>query len=333
MSDFRPADQVSIEGAHVPFISKLDPANRWVLLRELIPWMSLERHYPLQSGASNGPPIKSFQMALAAVYIQQRLGVTDQETVELITESPYLQFFIGLSSYQAMSPFDSSMMEQFRAHLGPDLLKICKEMTKPSGIARITKMLASLEETIGKGEGDQQPATSAEVSGLGAERLEEPGSTLMLDATSPSDDIPYLVDLRLLNEARTVTETIIDELFKQLKGKVNRKPRCGRDMARNHFLACIKKKRLKGPQIREAKRFQLNEISRNLRAIDRLICSGAVLSRLGIQLYRKLLIASEVYRQQRQMVDANTVHIDDRIVNLSEPHVRHPVREKMVAAE
>jgi hypothetical protein len=28
------------------------------------------------------------------------LGVTDRETVELITESPYLQFFIGLSVYQ-----------------------------------------------------------------------------------------------------------------------------------------------------------------------------------------------------------------------------------------
>lgn len=331
MSDFRPADQVSIEGAHVPFISKLDPANRWVLLRGLIPWMSLERHYPLQSSASNGAPVKSFQMALAAVYIQQRLGVTDQETVELITESPYLQYFIGLSGYQATSPFDSSMMEQFRTCLGPDLVKICKEMTKPSGIACMTKMLTSLEEAIGEGKGGQQLAAGTEASGLGAERLEELGSTLTLDATGPSDDIPYPVDLRLLNEARAVTELIIDELFKQLKGKVGRKPLCRRDMAHNHFLACIKKKRLKWPEIREAKCFQLNEIGRNLGAIDRLIYSGAVLSQLENQLYRKLLITSEVYRQQRQMLDADRPHIDDRIVKLSEPHVRLPAREKMVA--
>ena len=47
-------------------------------------------------------------MALGALYIQQRLGVTDRETVELITESPFLQFFIGLSGFQYLKPFDSS---------------------------------------------------------------------------------------------------------------------------------------------------------------------------------------------------------------------------------
>jgi hypothetical protein len=31
-------------------------------------------------------------MSLGALYIQQRLGVTDRETVELITKSPYLKF-------------------------------------------------------------------------------------------------------------------------------------------------------------------------------------------------------------------------------------------------
>ena len=47
-------------------------------------------------------PAKPFQMAFGAVYMQQRLGVTDRETMELITESPYLQFFIGLSGYQPL---------------------------------------------------------------------------------------------------------------------------------------------------------------------------------------------------------------------------------------
>jgi hypothetical protein len=42
--------------------------------------------------------------------------------------------------------------------------------------------------------------------------------------------------------AREVTETIIDELFKQLQGKIARKPRSNRDKARNLFIAVIKKK-------------------------------------------------------------------------------------------
>ncbi len=113
--------------------------------------------------------------------------MTDQETVELITESSCLQFFIALRSYQAVSPFDPAMMVHFRKCLGPDLIKICKEMAKSNGIARLAKTLASLEENIGNGEENKQLAASAEATGLGSERLES-GSTLMHDATSAPDD-------------------------------------------------------------------------------------------------------------------------------------------------
>jgi hypothetical protein len=134
--------------------------------------------------------------------------------------------------------------------------------------------------------------------------------------------------LRLLNEAREVTEIIIDNLFKQLQGKIDRKPRCNRDKARNLFLAVIKKKKPKKDEIQEAKRFQLNEIKRNLTAIDRMIHCGAVLLELGTQLYRKLLITSELYRQQQEMYDEDKYRIDNRIVNLSKPHVRPIIRGK-----
>ena len=59
-----------------------------------------------------------------------------------------------------------------------------------------------------------------------------------------------------------------------------------------------------------------------------MIHCGAELSALGSQLYRKLLIASEVTRQQQEMYDADSRRIDDRIVNLSKPHVRPIVRGK-----
>ena len=59
-----------------------------------------------------------------------------------------------------------------------------------------------------------------------------------------------------------------------------------------------------------------------------MIHCGAVLLALGSQLYRKLLIASEIYRQQQDMYDNDSRRIDDRIVNLSKPHVRPIVRGK-----
>jgi hypothetical protein len=59
-----------------------------------------------------------------------------------------------------------------------------------------------------------------------------------------------------------------------------------------------------------------------------MIHCGAVLLGLGMQLYRKLLITSELYRQQQEMYDEDKCRIDNRIVNLSKPHVRPIVRGK-----
>ena len=204
-------------------------------------------------------------------------------------------------------------------------------MTKANGIAMIQKMLATCEQEDGMAAEDhKQLAAIEEELGVKPASL-DPGSnwgTLILDATCVPDDIPYPVDLRLLAESRETTEKVIDELFKQLQGKIPRKPRCNSVKAHNLFLAIIKKKKPSREEIREAKRFQLNEISRNLRAIDGMIHCGAELSALGSQLYRKLLIASEVTRQQQEMVDADSRRIDDRIVNLTKPHVRPIVRGK-----
>lgn len=328
---FQHTGQLSIEEFHSPFGGKLDPNNRWVLLHKMIPWMSLERHYAPQFTAKTGAPAKPFQMAFGAVYIQQRLGVTDRETVELITESPYLQFFIGLSGYQPLPPFDPSMMVHFRKRIGPDLIKVCNDLTKASGIAMVQELLAASEYGDASDSEERKQLTAIEEE-LGVKPASlEPGSnwgTLILDATCVPDDIPYPVDLRLLDEARGITEKVIDELFKQLQSKIDRKPRCNRDKARNLFLAISKKKKPNRQEIRDAKRFQLHEISRNLRVIDGMIHCGAVLSALGSQLYRKLLVASEVHRQQQEMYDADSRRIDDRIVNLSKPHVRPIVRGK-----
>ncbi|NBO66330.1 MAG: IS5/IS1182 family transposase, partial [Acidobacteria bacterium] len=243
---FQHTGQLSIEEFHSPFGGKLDPNNRWVLLHKVIPWMPLESHYAPQFTAKTGAPAKPFQMAFGALYIQQRLGVTDRETVELITENPYLQFFIGLSGYQSSQPFDPSMMVHFRKRIGPDLIKVCNDMTKANGIAMIKELLVATEQEDGTDPGERkQLAAIEEELGVKPASL-EPGSnwgTLILDATCVPDDIPYPMDLRLLAESRETTEKVIDELFKQLQGIIPRKPRCNSIKAHNLFLAIIKKKK------------------------------------------------------------------------------------------
>jgi IS5 family transposase len=166
--------------------------------------------------------------------------------VELITESPYLQYFVGFIGYHPLPPFDASMMVHFRKRIGPELIKVCNAMTKANGIAMILEMLATCEQEDGMAAEDhKQLAANEEELGVKPASL-DPGSnwgTLILDATCVPDDIPYPVDLTLLAESRETTEKVIDELFKQLQGKIPRKPRCNSVKAHNLFLVIINKKK------------------------------------------------------------------------------------------
>jgi IS5 family transposase len=106
--------QLSVKDFHVPFWGTLDPDNRWVLLAVLIPWQKLEEAYAPQFSANVGAPAKPVRLAPGSLYIKQRLGLTDEETVLQIQENAYMQFFLGFSGYYSKVPFDPSMMVHFR---------------------------------------------------------------------------------------------------------------------------------------------------------------------------------------------------------------------------
>jgi hypothetical protein len=211
-------------------------------------------------------------------------------------------------------------------------------MTKQNGIALVKDLLSQCSEK------ECTETEKEELASIVAVLGEKPASvdpdanwgTLILDASCAPEDIPYPSDLRLLNVgeafsagvARETTEYVIDSLHAQISDSFGRKPRCNRDKARSMYLSVAKKKKTTKNELRKAKRFQLSEISRNLSSIDRLIDCGASLSGLEHYLYKKLLVTSELYRQQQQMYDDDVRRVDNRIVNLSKPHVRPIVRGK-----
>ena len=63
----------------------------------------------------------------------------------------------------------------------------------------------------------------------------------------------------------------------------------------------------------EAKHVHRVELSRSLRSIDKLIASSTSFAGLSGHLYSKLLVSSEVYRQQQEMEDRKVNRVDDRI--------------------
>jgi hypothetical protein len=61
-------------------------------------------------------------MALRALIIKEKLGISDRETVEQIKENPYLQYFIGRSAYSNEAPFDASLLVKFRERIKAPLV-------------------------------------------------------------------------------------------------------------------------------------------------------------------------------------------------------------------
>jgi hypothetical protein len=148
---------------------------------------------------------------------------------------------------------------------------------------------------------------------------------LMLDATCVPADITYPTDTGLLNEAREKLEDIIDELHP--KTGAMSKPRTYRRKARKEFLGFSKNKKKSQKQIRAAKRKQLGYVGRDLGHIDKMLekVDASVLSK---RLSHQLETIRTIYEQQKNMYENNTHKVEERIVSISQPHVRPIVRGK-----
>ena len=82
-------------------------------MAQIIPWDEFESEYAANSPAEKGAPAKSFRMALGALIIKEKLGISDRLTVEQSRENPYLQYLLGQSSYSNELAFDPSLLVHF----------------------------------------------------------------------------------------------------------------------------------------------------------------------------------------------------------------------------
>ena len=156
-----------------------------------------------------------------------------------------------------------------------------------------------------------------ELGGTGIALASGPAGQLIVDATCAPADIRYPTDVSLLNEAREKTDEIVDELHTPLVGKAPR-PRTYRVKARRRFVAFTKKKQPSRRVTRRAQKQQLGFLSRNFKAIDRLLNNPAALplAQLSHRRYKNLLVCRELYRQQLEMVENHSQRVDDRIVSI-----------------
>jgi len=211
-------------------------------------------------------------------------------------------------------------MTHFRKRLGEDVLREVNEILATEAVK------ASQDD-----DHDQDPKSGTKGTKRRSAYEGDPNQgVLLLDATCAPADVAYPTDLNLLNEAREKLEKIINTLHAPMAGQV-RKPRTYRLKARKAFLAVAKQRCASGQTIRQAFGKQLRFIALDLRVIGEL-AKRQPLSLLNRKQYRDLLVIQKLYRQQRAMYERRTYRIEDRIVSISQPHIRPMVRGKASAS-
>lgn len=307
----------------LPFGGKLNKDNRWVKLEALVPWWEFEEKYSSCFKRTNrGEKALSVRVALGTLLIQTKLNLTDRETVDQIMENPYLQYFLGYNRYDDRKPpFDPSLIVHFRKRLGADIINEINE--------RIT--LAAIKEE-NQADGNKKGNNPSKGSG-GSDNTEKPDEKpennghLILDATCAPADIHYPTDVGLLNEAREKLEDIIDTLHQPDIG-ICTKPRTYRKEARKNYLG-LEKQRKKGRKaIRKVIGKQLGYIKRDLSIIDRYLAETDRCELLSKRQRDNLDTIRTLYEQQLFMHKNKTHRVENRIVSITQPHLRPIVRGK-----
>jgi len=337
---YTPQSQLTLEGFETPFTQHLDKNNRWVKLAQSIPWDKLANIYYRKMCDTQGAPSIGARMVIGAVIIKHMLNIDDREVVEQIKENIYLQYFVGLSSFQIQEPFDASLMVSIRKRLGQQIMEeFNNEVLKQAGIIQEQNNVDSTDTPKKKPHNDdehgnttavQQEQLSNEQEGQ-SPRPEVPrNGQLMIDATVAEQQIEYPTDLKLLNECR-------QQLERMVKGVCNEgdllMPRTYKRKARRQYLVIAKKKNKTKKEIRKGIRRQLQYVKRNLGYINGLLQKHTTLTAVLDKRDWKLLRAiHETYRQQQEMYDENKHSIADRLVSIYQPHVRPMPRGKDKAA-
>lgn len=297
-------NQLTLSGFETPFSQTLDKENRWVALADKIPWDELAnlyyRHY---SPKATGRPSLNPRIVIGALIIKHICNLDDRETISQIAENIYMQYFLGYSAFSSKPPFDPSLFVEIRKRLGEELLA---EMN-----LRIVRIAQPSE--------DKEPPEDNDSSGGGINHKGD----LLMDASVAPQDIAYPTDMGLLNEARMITENIID--FLHTPG--GKKPRTYRKNARKGYLKVAQNRNPSKKTIRKGVGKQLQYLRRNIGHIHRMLDNYPGFPLPG-KLQKQFWVVQTLYDQQLEMFSEKKHSVDDRIVSIHQPHVRPMVRGK-----
>jgi IS5 family transposase len=356
----------------LPFGGKMDEDNRWVQLARLVPWAEAEKQYgQLFKDTFRGQQTISLRMGLGALIIQERMQLTDRETLESISENPYMQYFIGLSGFVMKQPFHHSMMTHFRKRL-TDVLAELNEIVASLGAKEVKDDDDNNDSSGGGGKVKQVkkcPPAEAEQQTMFVETQDESS-----EATPPVESVAAESEILETNElvseapvsaaeseapalpnqgtvlvdatcapadvAYPTDLNLLNEAREKLEAIIDtlHEPVIGQTAKPRTYrekarkqFLAVSKQRRPGPKVIR------KAIRRQLGYVGRNLsiiaeqAKAQPLTLLRRKAYRDLLVIHEMYRQQLQMYNERSHQMEDRIVSIHQPHVRPIVRGKAKA--
>jgi len=325
MIRYKSNSQMSIEEFKTPFQIKLDKENRWVKLGNFLPWDRLAGIYYRSMSSDQGAPSIDARIVIGAMIIKHLLRLDDREAIETIRENMYIQYFLGLEEYTYKEVFDRSLFTTLRYRLGADKFDAMTREIILTSEGNWEGEVNDPDNSASLGNLHQDLSSTSDIQS--EEKAKGNKGVLIVDATVADQMIAYPTDLGLIARSRQESERIIDELCQSMG--VKDKPRTYRRLARKQYLNVAKKKNKTRHEVRKAIGQQLRYLRRNLKSINGLLDRGQGDSFPLVARDQKIYwVIQNIYDQQENMYKDHTHSVENRIVNIYQPHVRPIVRGK-----
>jgi hypothetical protein len=248
-------------------LDNLDKSNRWVQMGDLLPWADIEKEYNSrldnkEKGAGNKPA----RMVVGAMLVKHKLGLSDQETIDIIRENPYMQYLCGLSEFTDTPIFDSSLFVTIRKRISEEEINAMttKMLLKQQRILE-DRLRQKEQESRDKGEEPPKPkAGDPDAAEFTDTKGRKHKGVLKIDATCADAEVRYPVDATLLETACRKIDEYTSKVCEEfgIKGKTTHY----KD-ARRAYLLLIKQKVKKGRLVKDTIAYLLNCLTKDLRQL------------------------------------------------------------------
>ncbi|MGM9852617.1 MAG: IS5 family transposase [Muribaculaceae bacterium] len=295
-------------------LERLPKTNRWVQMGDALPWTEYEKVYNKRLkndavGASNRPG----RMAIAALIIKHRLGLSDEETILAIQENPYMQYMCGLTEYTDQPIFDPSLFTTIRKRITiEDINALTLELAKKS------REKTAKEHKDNNNDGGIPSSDSTRPTDLKA------------DATCADAEVRYPTDIDLIEDGSQYIGRMIDKVC-GIK-KIRKPTGIERPRIRDIYLNVIKRKHKGAKLIKDAITRMLPLLYRDILTLLNLIgIDDETYGRFNRTQKRTIQAVIDMYHQQETMLRLGTHTCENRIVSIHQPHIRPIVRGKAKA--